>query len=166
MGRSVMVHPRAECTAYRTISNLHTYCMECDIEFDADECPECGAEMYDHSGEAARDEFEWLVDWVREAFSEKLPSMVKCDRWVNGRGAMDELRCIMANELCDVFISEYCGMVAISVVPTGVDDYGDNTTGIAQHWTATHASDVLDQFNEYNLVAVMSNGEQVYERRA
>ena len=166
MGRSVMTHPSAECTVYRTLSNLHTYCFECDIEVDADECPECGAEMYDAYGEVAREEFEYLVDWIRETFTAAFPSMVECDRWAHGAGAMSELRCVVANDLCDVYVSEYCGLVAISVVPTGCADYDCDTTGLATHWCATHASDVLDQFNEYRRIGTFSNGESVYERVA
>lgn len=164
MGRGVMTHPAAVATVYRTLSNLHTYCMDCDIEVDADECPECGAEMYDHDGEVARDEFEYLVEWIREAFGERFPSMYECDRWAHGCGAMDELHCIMANELCDVYISEYCSMVAISVVPTGCDEYDVNTTGLATRWAELNASVVLERFNEYSRIATMSNGEQVYRR--
>lgn len=165
MGRSVMVHPGAECTAYRTLQNYHSFCADCEAdntEYLA-ECAECGADLFDFTGEVARDEFDYLVDWIREEFTTAFPSMAECDRWARGCGAMDELRCIVANELCDVYVSEYCGMVAISVVPTGCDDCWDNTTGIARHWCATYAADVLDRFNEYRRIGTFSNGESVYE---
>lgn len=168
MGRGVMTHPDAEATVYRHLENYHSYCMECDTdncEYEA-ECPECGADMFDYDGDVARDEFQYLVDDVRREFRNRLPSMMSCDRWATGCGAMNELHCIVANELCDVYISEYCGMVAISVVPTGYDDCDGNTHGLAVHWCATHASDVLDQFSEYSRLGTMSNGEQVFQRRA
>jgi len=165
MGRGVMTHPRAEATGYRTISNMHTYCDHCDIEVDADECPECGAGMYDQYGDVARDEYEYLIDWIREEFMTAFPSMDKCDYWAHGCGAMNELRCVVENKLCAIYVADYCNMVSISVVPTGESDYDNDTTGLATAWCNKNAQRVLDKLDEYTRVSTMSNGESVYERR-
>lgn len=166
MGRSVMVHPGAEATVYRTISNYHTFCNDCETEVDEYECPTCGADMYDHDGEVARDEYDMLVDWIREAFIDAFPSMCRVDYWAEGCGAMNELKCVVANELCEVYVSEYCGLASISVVPTGCAEYSRDTTGLARHWCAVNGSRVLDQFNEYKRIGTFSNGESVYQKVA
>lgn len=169
MGRSVMTHPDALDTVYRTL-DYGGFCDECGMltfAGDSGECEECGGELEpDHSGEFASHEFEYLVDWVREEFTGKFPSMDTCDRRADGYGAMDELRCIVANELCDVYISEFCGMVSISVVPTGEESYDEDTTGLARYWTAANAVPVLEKFREFARLGTMSNGESVYKKVA
>lgn len=169
MGRSVMTHPHALATVYRTL-DYGGYCDECEmVTFAGDSggCEECGGELRpDEYGDFARHEFEYLVDWVREEFTDKFPSMGKCDRWAHGGGAMDELHCIAANYLCDVCISEYCGMVSISVVPTGEESYCEDTSGLARYWTEAHAVPVLEKFRECAPIGTASNGETFYRRVA
>lgn len=166
MGRGVMVHPQAEATVYRHLNNYHSTCAECgadNCECEAD-CPECGADMYDMTGEVARDEIEYLIDSVQRAFCERFPSMSTCDRWASGGGAMDELHCIAENGLCEVYISEYCGVCAISVVPLDTEWHSVDVFGLAVHWCATYASDELITFGQYDRIGSMSNGESVYGR--
>lgn len=170
MGRSVMTHPDAIAVAYRTLDH-GGYCPACEFLTCADEgtdcCPECGGELEpDYSGDFATSEFEYLVDWIRDTFTERFPSMDKCDRWAHGYGAMNELHCIVANNLCDVYIAEYCGMVSISLVPTGEASYSEDTTGLARGWTERYATPALNEFGEYAPVATASNGETFYRRVA
>lgn len=162
MGRSVMTHPEAVDTAYRTLEPMHI-CPECENETTDFEC--CGIEL-DPYGEDARFEFEDLVYCVRDEFKRRFPSMRDEDRWAHGCGAMGELHCIVANDLCDVYISEYCGLVAISVVPTGESYYTEDTTGLARSWTENHAIKALDIFSDLRKMGTFSNGESVFQRRA
>lgn len=141
MGRSVMTHPNAIEIIFRTI--------------DSDEFDEYGYLV----------EYDYLVDWVRESFIERFPSMGACERWARGSGAMGELRCVVANDLCDVYISDYCGMAAISIVPTGLTLYNEDTSGLAYSWCEAHAAPFARRvFAEYDPVATASNGETFYRR--
>lgn len=162
MGRSVWTHSRATRTVFTTLYGLMGYCSECDIDTDdASECPECGQDMYDYSGDTQRHEFEFIVDDVRERFKDEFPSMYDCDHWPE-----DESHAIVENSHCMVVISEYCGMVSIGVVPKGDPDYYNDASGLAYHWTENYAIQVLDSWDQYGKIGVFSNGEAVFERRA
>lgn len=164
MGRSVWTHNDAIATVYRTIENVMYICSDCETENNenAPDCPGCGADLYDESGESAQFEFDCLVDDIRGSFKRKFPSMRNCDHWPER-----ESRAIVENDHCMIVISEYCGLVSIGVVPTGLWEayYTPNSAPLAFDWATRYAAPFLRQaFGQLRKIGTASNGESFYER--
>jgi hypothetical protein len=94
---------------------------------------------------------------VAETLQTMFPSLRDCDRWDN-----NETHIFLENNLAEVGISEYNGIVSVSIRPTG--DYYDNTEALAVHWCET----VVDTFKTIGTLikqGTFSNGEAVYALR-
>ena len=97
----------------------------------------------------------------------KLKSYVKSDKWDN-----QETQIILENELCNIGISEYCGLYSLSVAPIDFDGYypEDNAKiNFAEH----HAKQIEktlckilkdNRCTVLNRLGTFSNGEGVYEK--
>ena len=169
MGRTVETMSGAAVVAYRELGH-GAYCEPCGFgaivtEYDA-KCDECGGEMtLDYSGDLERDEYAGIVDWVRDELARRFPSVTACDDWA--AWPYRETRIIAANEFAQFTIAEYCGLIAISVIPTGSDYWADNTEGLARHWVESYAGPfVSETFCTLYHVSTFSNGEAIYTRRA
>lgn len=108
-------------------------------------------------------DFEMSVDEpVKVALQEVFPSLDEIDGWVDR-----ECRKILRNGLSFVTVSEYCGLLAVSLVPDN-----DEVPELAEHWTAQVAPKfrkVLEEAygcNALRKIDTFSNGEGVYERVA
>ena len=115
---------------------------------------------------AELDEFDWR--WAMQDFQDKLlrafPSTSKCDRWP-GR----EDHAVVENNYAMFGVSEYCGLVAMWVLP--VDYEYSTSNGFRDHW--------LDQI-EKKFAAIaqssfgtslqcagrFSNGEAIFNARS
>jgi hypothetical protein len=92
----------------------------------------------------------------------KLPSYYKVDKWGNR-----ETRIILENSYCSIGISEYCGLVSLSVAPRE-NDYINYSESLAIHHAGqieNTLKKVLEELGLTNLrkVGSFSNGEGVFE---
>lgn len=138
MGRSVS-YPRGALVAF--------------TEFDGvQECGEC-----DGSGEVRMDGYDWddfcedLTYRARSLFASLSPA----DRWI-GR----EDRVLASNSLAHFGVSEYCGSVAVWLVPR--EDVGGSGEALARQWIAGVARRFENEFATMHRLGVMSNGVAVY----
>lgn len=88
------------------------------------------------------------------------PSFSKCDTWP-GR----EDHAILENSFCYLGLSEYCGLVAIWLLPKEGDDYGDEQAGLRAHWLYRIGPKFHKVFGTLNKEGTMSNGEAVFSRK-
>lgn len=57
--------------------------------------------------------FQDAIGNLREIAMKKYPSLSKADRWI-GR----ENHVVLENRYCSITVSEYCGLVAVAIVPS------------------------------------------------
>jgi hypothetical protein len=111
----------------------------------------------DFGEDADHGAWEDFVEDVRNVVREKYKSFRSEDRWLER-----EVRSILVNRYARVAVSEYCGLVSISLVPT--DD------ALAESWCATIADafkqHIHKRYPDSSLVKLgtFSNGESVYVR--
>jgi len=121
----------------------------------------------DSDGDADLDQRNWdddmvnLGDTLRAAF----PSLRKADRWLS-----NEDHVILENQLAAVTVSEYCGLVAVCLVPDKYE-YGCqvNDAPLSVQWIenveARFRRIVAQVFGiELQRMGTMSNGESIFKR--
>jgi len=117
MGRSVLTHPYAVTTAIVDFDN--------DRYHDGNE--ECTYDC-DHT-----DEFLWEIENLRDDLVSLFPSFAETDTW-----EYNEIHIVARNTFAKVGISEYCGRIAISLIPvTDADNYihsGEAMFNLGTHW--------------------------------
>lgn len=157
MGRSVS-YPRGALVAFTEFDWVQE-CGECD-GFGTDEL---GAECLDchGSGTIQMDGYDWdafcddLTYRARSLFASLSPD----DRWI-GR----EDRVLASNGFAHFGVSEYCGSVAVWLVPR--EDVGGSGEVLARNWINGVARRFENEFSTMYRLGVMSNGEAVYRRIA
>jgi len=111
---------------------------------------------------------QWEWDMFQEDIIQQLqnafPSLDEADSWI---GREDHV--VLENSHCQVTISEYCGLAAISLVPIERDcfyaeDFGSQN--LSYHWCQQIAKKFNELLGELRHVATFSNGEAVFERIA
>lgn len=110
------------------------------------------------------DEFDWeyYVDSIKYQLQSAFPSLEECDKWL-GR----EDHAILENGHCHITVSEYCGLVAVSLVPKEHDIWYPEDIALQNlsgSWCAQIESRFLSMLREYRKVATASNGEAFFER--
>lgn len=116
----------------------------------------------------ARENWQWFKDGLTELLNEVCPSLDiltgKNVRW-DGR----ETQIIAENNLCEIGLSEYCGLVSVSIRVIQ-DDYVWKYEPLAvrwihQMWPKIEAK-MLERYGSSMLrkVGSFSNGEGVYEQ--
>lgn len=104
--------------------------------------------------------FEDYVEWFREGCFDLWPSLLPASYWI-GR----ELKVLAVNAHAQIGLSEYCGLVALWVVPQDDDQwYGLDRNGLHQHWCQQIAPKFVKTFSTLVHIATFSNGEAVYRR--
>jgi hypothetical protein len=116
-------------------------------------------------------ESEFSEDWddmilnLQCEIKAKLPSYYKADGWDNR-----ETKIILENSLCNIGISEYCGLVSLSVAPK--EDFYDRPFNM-EKFACHHANQiektlrkVLEDLGLTSLrkVGSFSNGEAIFEK--
>jgi hypothetical protein len=105
-----------------------------------------------------------MVDNLRCAIKEKLPSYYETDKWGNR-----ETRIVLQNALCHIGISEYCGLVSLSVAPRE-NEYGERW--LRETFAVHHAQQIKGTLEKvlYNLglkrlskIGTASNGEAFFQ---
>ena len=126
-------------------------------------------EVEDNGEENFRDEFlvqmAWddMIDSLQCAITRKLPSYYKTDKWGNR-----ETRIILENNLCIIGISEYCGLVSLSVAPRNNDYDAWHESFALRHANQIENTlrKVLEDLGLTNLrkIATASNGEAFFQK--
>ena len=100
------------------------------------------------------DRFDDLREFIQAEVLHRWPSFIKTDRWI-GR----EYHALAYNKLCWVGMSEYCGQIAIWMIPKG----GSNTP-MAVKFMERVENNFVKVFGRYRLIGHFSNGEAVFEK--
>lgn len=102
-------------------------------------------------------EWEWddFTDELESKLTDMFPSLEPSGKWDN-----NETRIILENEHAVVGLSEYCGLVSVSIRHKDDDDW----VGLHEHWVNSIESKFLS-IGELKKVGTFSNGEAVFERR-
>ena len=121
----------------------------------------------DENGEydADIDSMNWddTMECLKAEITKRLPSYSEVDKWDNR-----ETRIFLENNLCSIGISEYCGLVSLSVAPRDLDGYDDTWQ---PQFAARHAAQIrpilekcLDELGlkRLNKIGTFSNGESVF----
>lgn len=169
MGRSVETVSDATATAYAEFKLEPFECWECHgtgtVEEDAYTCENCRGDgtipNYDEEG------IEWraYLEWVSETACELWPSMHDDERFLPYPHR--ETIIVASNAHSSVAVSEYCGVVAISLIP----DYDRATfwrtdDPLGEHWRKTQAEKFLSTFGEYDKIGTFSDGTSAYRTTA
>ena len=115
------------------------------------------------------DDFTWddTVANLKACIQKKLPSYDEADGW-DGR----ETNIILQNRLCNIGISEYCGLVSLSVAPRNSDNL-DTWATFRENFAISHAKSIektLQKIVDYctgsRLIrtGTFSTGTGVFER--
>jgi len=108
-------------------------------------------------------EFRQATDALRDLLAQAYPSLTRDDTWI-GR----EDHAVASNQFAYVTVSEYCGLVAICIVPKDDDYASPGWYNLRDHWI-----DQIDGTFEKTTAGVFgsnlrrfgtfSNGESVYK---
>src|SRR5690606_18697904 len=100
----------------------------------------------------------WIIDTARELW----PSFTEADSWIG-----QESHVIAENAHSIIAVSEYCGMVSISLGSNydRQEYWRDHSPGLGKHWREQVSEKFLGTFSELTKVGTFSNGESVYERK-
>jgi len=143
----------------RSVSYLNNAVIVLYFPFEGNESNEAGE--YDEF--LSQMNWDDMIDSLQCAIKRKLPSYYPTDKW-GGR----EERIILENSFCSIGISEYCGLVSLSVAPRE-NDYANYSESLAKH----HANQikgtlekVLHDLGLKNLrkVGTASNGEAFFQK--
>lgn len=105
--------------------------------------------------------FDDLFMNVKCSLKAAFPSLWECEKWDG-----NETRIFLENYLAEIGISEYCGLVSISIrVP--ISDYVNENLAehwISQNWEKMKKVMAENTYHEHlQKVGTFSNGEGVYE---
>ena len=106
------------------------------------------------------EQYEWedFFDNIQYGLKSKFPSLENCNKW-DGR----ETKIFLENNLAEIGISEYCGLVSISIrAKEGKESIGEN-------WIDKISSNFEKTIREncgetYRKIGSFSNGEGVFEK--
>lgn len=100
-----------------------------------------------------------LVEWIKDTAADRWPSLEDCDQWI-GR----EDHAILENGHAYIGVSEYCGLVAVWLVPKEDNGYSHDHSALADRWCSQIASRFRELFGTLRSIGTASNGEQFFER--
>lgn len=177
MGRSVSTPSGARVKAYAHVENSY-YCRKCahrdEPETHAEPdgtCARCKAANRNadivFDGDTTRMNWDDNMANLSSALCAAFPSLRKPpkDRWIG-----DENHVLLENSLAAVTVSEYCGLVAVCLVPERRDAYGlIEQDPLSVRWTASVEARfrkiVAETFGiELAKMGTFGNGEAVFEQ--
>lgn len=167
MGRSVISTHDATAVAYRTFGpDEESYREMYDDTFGEDEDPpDFEQVMWAWWDEDSQYQFDDLVSWIREGVQRLWPSFEDANEW---HCDDDEQHVILTNAHSEISISEYGGMIAISLSPyyDRAEYWRDPEPELGEHWRKQISAKFLSTFGEYSKIGTFSNGESVYQKKA
>jgi hypothetical protein len=111
-------------------------------------------------------DYEFLLEDIKAEVAEVFPSFENCEKWIG-----NENRAVLENRHAFITVSEYCGVVAIALVPKNEEQEGNaSLQALTSNWikkVSWKFEDSLTRaFGESVIkpVGVFSNGETVYKR--
>lgn len=165
MGRSVETVSDATVTAYSTFELEDYECWECEgtgIVDATETCDTCRGDgtlpNYDETG------FEWLayLEWVSDTACDLWPSMH--DDEVFLPHPYQETAIVASNAHSSVSVSEYCGIVAISLIPKyDRRDYWRDDNPLGEHWRTQVAETFERTFGTASKIGTFSDGTSVFQ---
>lgn len=154
MGRSVS-YPLGAEVAYAATPYDENWCFACGESESECECA-------DEERDIQEREVDWLCvkdDLIYRAKS-LFPSLYEPTRDI-WRGREDHV--LLRNRLVDFGVSEYCGLMAIWIVPReGLDG---NLEAFAARWIASISEKFQADFGEFYRVGGFCDGTSIYQRR-
>ena len=106
-------------------------------------------------------ECQLAFDMFKEDIIEQLKGMFPSlqeptkDRWYDREGLT-----ILENNLVQIVMSEYCGLVSLSFVPF----CDEEQEGLANHWISSIWKRVCEHIGNLRHIGTFSNGEAIFER--
>ena len=172
MGRSVITHRHAEAVAYGTFGpdeEYYKYDWDALDEEDQAYYRDFEQFMYGRWDEDAQYAWDDEKVAIQDRLKELWPSLEPVNRGTGYWGSDDEQLVIAENAHTEVSISEYCGVVAISLAPRSDIEfyYADEESraeNTGKHWRAQIAERFLAEFGEVVKIGAFSNGESVYQK--
>lgn len=119
----------------------------------------------DMSDDAEPEDWAWFIESLSAFIRARLKSYRPCEKWDG-----NETRILLINDLCEIGVSEYCGMASFSIRVHEYAEY-DAMAGLARQ----HAKQVRGSLEKaiqeaggvlYNKQGTFSNGESVYTKKA
>ena len=164
MGRSVSTPTNALLTCYRTLDPVLTAtCDVCDADHSCyasdvaqhDSLQHCCGPALDYAHDEEDSWLEWenLIEDLIETCTSHWPSFYKIDEWLDR-----EDHAWLENGLVKVGVSEYCGLVAIWIVPQ------EGQESLAERWVNQINDQFVKYFGQLQPVATASNGETFYQQ--
>lgn len=121
----------------------------------------------DYDAEQGQEAFDSMLEDLQEYAPTLWPSLRTCDKWLDR-----EDHAVLENDLAYIGISEYCGIVALWIVPK-TDEYENSgyaesasKAQLCDHWVDQIKNKFVETFGTLHKVATFSNGEAVYRRDA
>lgn len=113
------------------------------------------------SAHELQDELDWemFVEDIKEQIKSFAPSFTECDSWDG-----NETHIILENELAEIGIAEYCGLVSVSIRPKESEGYYDeyDKTGLAENFIE-RIKPKFEKLGNLTKVGTFSNGEAIFE---
>ena len=107
-------------------------------------------------------EWDYFIEDIRCILKGKYKSLYDVDRWVDR-----EDHVILENEIAEISVSEYCGLVAICLAPRN-DPRVYEFEPLCESWCRQICkgfNDILNKsFDGLRMIGRFSNGEAVFER--
>ena len=174
MSRSVSTPSGAAVIVFAHVESSY-YCRTCSdggedetYADDYDTCERCKAAGRDARIEFDDDATQWnwddCVSNLGSSLTARYPSFEKCDTWL-GR----EDHGILSNRHATVTVSEYCGLVAVCIVPIPHGYHSSDSRSPALHWCEQIEPGFRKVVGEVFggtlcKVATASNGEAFFEQ--
>lgn len=117
----------------------------------------------DFSGQDS-DDWDCTIANLKAELRAVFPSLLPCSTWLDR-----EYHAVLCNNHAHVTVSEYCGLVAVCIVPRGYD-YND-PSALAVHWCeqaeARFRKIVAENFGGALVkLGTFSNGEAIFRKAA
>lgn len=117
-----------------------------------------------------REDFDWFLENLEESIIRCFPSLEKEDYFLPY--PYRESRVILGNRLCGIAVSEYCGLVAVQIIPLSYvgSRYGceENPVQLQERWAGQAHEKLLKElkggYEVLNKIGTFSNGNSFFER--
>lgn len=178
MGRSVSFLSRAQAIVYIDFDGMYydnaAECYHCDgdgRELPAAQALGVGIACTTCKGtgtvERLPDEWDWehFTEDLTNVLMRRFPSLYDAEGWDDR-----ETRIFLQNAHCEIGVSEYGGLVSVSMRAKEWEGYGENTDGLSEHWVKVARAGFTEclhkAYGEHALVRMggFSDGTSVYER--